>query len=103
VDNTEYILNQYNKVDQLHKNMPRSTRKDYKVTCYCCGSNVKPSVKTMIKLIIDTISIPLGGFSEELTPFCGNQHNPEWRWNKKELESLSLKKLINFYDKHRSK
>lgn len=58
------------------------------------------------ELIIDAIiggcSIPRGGISETLTPFCGNQHNEAWRWNRKELEKYDIVYLIGFYVKRRN-
>ena len=39
--------------------------------------------------IVSLGEIPMGGISDRLTPFCGNQHNPDWRWDRDAVERLS--------------
>jgi len=58
-------------------------------------------------LYLDAISgIDLGCFTyiqlaklekEGLTKFVGDQHNPEWEWNRKTLSQLSLLQLEQTY------
>ena len=47
--------------------------------------------------IIGGCGIPLGGLGEKLTPFCGNQWNEYWKWNREELEKISMENLITLY------
>jgi len=56
-------------------------------------------------LIIDAICgryVPDYGMPYEklgLAVFCGNQHNPEWRWDRRALERISLPQLCELYNR----
>lgn len=55
----------------------------------------------LIDAIIGGVSIPMGGFNPEITPFTGNQWNEEWSWNREALEKMSTADLAVFYATHR--
>lgn len=64
-------------------------------------AKVKMTKKFIVDAIIGGIEIPMGGFSNILTPFCGNQWNEDWKWDRDELNKMTLDELINFYNKHK--
>jgi hypothetical protein len=62
---------------------------------------MKITKEFLIDAIIGGVPIPMGGITETLTPFCGNQHNEDWCWNREELEKMDLDSLIDFYKTRR--
>lgn len=51
--------------------------------------------------IVDAIcakSVPFGGV-DGLTEFCGNQHNPNWRWDRDTLNEMSYDQLAVIWEK----
>ena len=57
--------------------------------------------RLIIHAILGGTHIPTGGINEYLTPYCGNQHNPDWKWNETALWRMDIEPLEELYKKHR--
>lgn len=55
--------------------------------------------RTDIINAIQGCDIPWGGLGDTLTPYCGDQHNPAWRWNRTYLKQMPTEDLIDLYGK----
>lgn len=62
---------------------------------------IEISKEMIIDMIVGGCSIPMGGISEELTPFSGNQWNENWHWNREELRFYNLETLLALYVKYK--
>ena len=69
--------------------------------CRCNWGECDCFKDDLINMIIGGTHIPLGGISKTLTPFCGNQWNEDWKWNRDELGKLLEEELKILYDKYR--
>ncbi len=50
----------------------------------------------LIDAIIGGTNIPQGGYGN-LTEFCGNQWNENWKWKHDELNKIDFDKLFQLY------
>lgn len=66
-------------------------------------NKLKIDEQILIDAIIGGVYIPMGGYSEELTPFNGNQYNENWVWNRDELMKLNFYTLYRLYFELRNK
>ncbi len=65
------------------------------------GSSVLATKHVIIEKIKKDVSIPMGGYNDDITPFVGNQHNPNWVWSYNGLFEMTLDELLSFYGKNK--
>lgn len=46
---------------------------------------------------LPSITIAMDAEKRHMAYFCGNQHNPQWRWRREKLTELTLEQLIELY------
>ena len=73
-----------------------------RATCCDCGWVGKAASCEVVEVpindaIVGLAEIPLGGI-EGLTIFCGDQWNPDWRWDRKAIERLTPKEKSELWE-----
>ena len=46
---------------------------------------------------LPSITIAMDAEKRHMAYFCGDQHNPQWRWRREKLAGLTLEQLMDLY------
>ena len=46
---------------------------------------------------LPSITIAMDAEKRHMAYFCGDQHNPQWRWRREKLTELTLEQLMDLY------